>query len=445
MQTRLTRNSEGEAKGTSMWNVQRYKKLPRLLTAIREWTECIIRAFFRDQCLLRASALTYVTALALVPFLAVAFSLSKGFGFQNTVYIRTLLERFAAGREEVIEHVLAYINNTDVGTLGAIGVGVLFVSVFTMLANVERTFNTIWGVQRPRQLSRKFTDYLSVVVLCPILVIASISATASLQSSGVAQKLLSVGVVDSVFGILLNLAPFFMAWLALVFVYTVMPNTRVHLFPAFIGALVAGFLWQGTQKALIHYQVGFSKYNAIYGSFGQVPLLLLWMHVSWVIVLFGAEISFALQNRNAVLRFNQGGDADLRDTHVLALAMTSLLARATLEGHRPPVLEELSQATNTPVRQVAMILERLDQAGMVAQVVREDDSRAYSLLICPDRVRVTDILERFEATGSDEARQEGVLRTAAEWVERLHASQRASESNILLSELVRELPGDLDP
>ncbi|MFO7718147.1 MAG: YhjD/YihY/BrkB family envelope integrity protein, partial [Desulfohalobium sp.] len=322
-----------------MWNIQRYKKLPRLLTAIREWAEFIIRAFFRDQCLLRASALTYVTALALVPFLAVAFSLSKGFGFQNTVYIRTLLERFATGREEVIDHVLTYINNTDVGTLGSIGVAVLFISVFTMLANVEKTFNTIWGVQRPRQLSRKFTDYLSVIVLCPVLVIASLSATASLQSSAVAQKLLSVGVVDSVFGLLLKLTPFFMAWLALVFIYTVMPNTRVRLFPAFTGALVAGFLWQGTQKALIHYQIGFSKYNAIYGSFAQVPLLLLWMHVSWIIVLFGAEISFALQNRNAVLRSNQGGDSEPRDTHVLALAITSLLARAALEGKRPPVLE----------------------------------------------------------------------------------------------------------
>ncbi len=423
-----------------MWKRYANIRVGNAFRMIRDWVLFVLRAFVRDQCLLRASALTYVSALALVPFLAVAFSLSKGFGFQNTLYIRTLLERFAAGREQVIEHVLAYINNTDVATLGSIGVGVLFVSVFSMLATVEKTFNTIWGVQRPRQLSRKFTDYLSVTLLCPVLVIASISITASLQSSAVAQKLLRVGFFNSVYGGLLSLAPFFMAWLALIFIYTVMPNTRVRFLPALGGGLVAGFLWQATQKLLIHYQIGFSKYNAIYGSFAQVPLLLVWMYLSWIIVLFGAEISFALQNRNTVLRQEMWGAFELRRKQTLALAVAALLARSVVEGHRPLTLEQLSQATDTSVRQVGAVLEVLEPSGIVARVVTEDEGLAYSLLVCPDRVRAAEILDRFEASPELPAEGSDAGQWAVAWLERLHAARRASEANVLLSDLAQQVP-----
>jgi membrane protein len=410
------------------------------LKSYRKWLDFLGRAFLRDQCLLRASALTYVTALALVPFLAVAFSLSKGLGFHNTLYIRELLERYAAGREQVIQHVLTYINNTNVATLGSIGVAILFISVFSMLSTVEKTLNTIWGIQKPRPLRRKLTDYLSVTLLCPILVIASISITASLQSSLVVQKILNFGLLNSVYVFLLELAPFFMFWLALIFIYLVMPNTRVRLLSALGGAFVAGLLLQGAQKMLIHYQIGFSKYNAIYGSFAQVPLLLIWIYVSWVVVLFGAEISFVIQNRHTVLRQGQWGAFEIQGKQVLALALVGLFARGVLSAGQSLSVEQLSQATRTPLRKVLTVVEALRSAGIVARLDTEEEAESYTLLLCPDRIRICEVLERLEQVGYCEPEPNGAMGIAADWVQRLGRQRREGRDNILLSDLAQKCP-----
>lgn len=236
----------------------------------------VINGFIKDQCFIRASALTYTFVLSIVPLLAVAFSVLKGFGFQNNAMIQKFLYDITAGREEIADNFLNFLNNTNVGALGAIGVGFLLFSVITLLGNIEKSFNVIWGVQKSRTLGRKFTDYLSVTIISPLLFIVAISATATVQSNGFIHRLLEISVFADIYIFLLKFVPYIIVCLVLTFIYGFMPNTKVKFTSALTGGIIAGVLWQFAQWGYIKFQIGAAKYNAIYGVFAQIPLFLVW-------------------------------------------------------------------------------------------------------------------------------------------------------------------------
>jgi len=169
------------------------------LNVANKWIRSLINSFLADQCILRAAALTYVTALSIVPLLAVVFSISKGFGFYNTEYIKNILLEFSAGREVVVEHLISYIHGTNVATLGAVGLVFLLVTVFSLISNIEQSLNVIWGASSSRTLRRKFTDYLSVILICPFLVILAFSFSATMESSELVQNILSIYVLNSLY------------------------------------------------------------------------------------------------------------------------------------------------------------------------------------------------------------------------------------------------------
>ncbi|WP_051564436.1 YhjD/YihY/BrkB family envelope integrity protein [Desulfovermiculus halophilus] len=371
------------------------------LQAFGQWGYFLYRSFQRDQLLLRASALTYTTALSIVPFLAVAFSITKGLGFQNTEYMQEILLRLSAGREQVVSHIIDYINRTNVATLGSMGVGLLLFTVFTLIGTIEKSFNTIWGVQSQRSLTRKFSDYLSVTLVCPLLIIVATSFTASMQSSSLVQYILSYTLFSTVYILILKIMPFLLVSLALFFMYFFITNTRIGLGSTLVGAICAGSLWQASQQTFIHYQIGVSKYNAIYGSFAQLPLFLFWLYISWVIVLLGAEISFCLSNSGASKDENQLGEFNLDDKERLGLAVVVYLISRLQSQDESCSPRELAKALNMPVKPVNRVLTALESLGLVAVVAGNNEERLV-LIGCPQRMKVEEFLRifrRFRETG----------------------------------------------
>lgn len=391
--------AQGKAKqvrgtvGNNRWVEQFFLFKKRVLN----WLNFLLHSFGNDQCLLRSAALTYITALSIVPFLAVAFSISKGLGFQNTRYLQNFLLELSAGRETVVEHIIDYINRTNVSTLGAVGVLFLLVTVFSLLGAVEQTFNSIWGIRAERPFNRKFADYLSVTLICPMLIFAAISFTATLESSVVVQKILSISVVSFVYLIILKLLPFFLVTVALFFLYVFMPNLKVSLKGCLAGAVISSFLWQGAQKLFMHYQIGVSRYNAIYGSFAQLPLFLIWLYLSWIIVLLGAEIAFCLQNYEGGAYNIRLGEFNLALKESLACAVMLELIRAfeqTVAEERIKMsVSELAGRLQVPAKLLQKVTYVLEQLGMLVQVEQEGELVCF-LTQNPNQLSVYDFFQK---------------------------------------------------
>jgi membrane protein len=359
-----------------------------------KWCLYVANAFQRDQCLLRASALAYVTSLSIVPFLAVAFSISKGFGFQNSPYIHNFLMNITAGREKVVEHIIDYINRTDVGTLGAVGVAILLVTVFSLIGTIENTLNTIWGAKYQRPLRRKFADYLSVTLVCPLLIIVALSFTASMQSHFLVQEILSYTVFSYVYLAVLKLMPFLLVAMALFFLYKFVPNTRIGTKSALGAAAVAGVLWQVSQSVFINYQIGVSRYNAIYGSFAQLPFFLVWLYLSWVIVLVGAEVGFGLENYERESAESTLGQFNIGSKERLSLAIMLVCVRRFEAGEGAVAARELVRILNLPLKAVNQILYVLVRTGFLLPVQQGDQEEGYTLAGSPRGCTLGTFLEK---------------------------------------------------
>ena len=350
-----------------------------------KWGRSLFNSFLADQCILRAAALTYVTALSIVPLLAVVFSISKGFGFYNTKYIKNILLEFSAGRELVVEHLIDYIQGTDVATLGAVGLIFLLVTVFSLISNIEQSLNVIWGASSSRTLRRKFTDYLSVILICPFLVILAFSFSATMESSELVQNIFSLYVLNSLYWILFKIFPFLFVVVALFLFYKLLPNTYIKFKSAFFGAFVASLLWQLLQSVFISYQIGVSKYNAIYGSFAQVPLFLVWLFLSWIVVLLGAEIGSSAENQDNIQEHNKLGSFNIETKEKMSLASMLLLTKNFQNSQSLFNIQDLSRQLQAPQKLVNQIVSVLIDLGFVVRAY-QNSLEGYTLAVSPDKL-----------------------------------------------------------
>jgi len=322
--------------------------------------------FHANNCLLRATALSYTTLLSLVPMLALAFSVLKGLGVQNKL-APLILQQVTAGSEVVVNRVVAYIGNTNMGSVGAIGLAALLYTSISMLGSVEEAFNMVWGVTDTRSFYRKFSDYLSVLVSAPLLLLAATSITTSLESQAVVGWVLERTYLGDLFLSLLSLGRYLIIWAALFLLYILIPNTRVRLSSALVGAVLAGTLWAVAQWSYIHFQVGASKYNAIYGTLAALPILMVWIYTSWVIVLFGMEVVAAHQNFATFRHDIRGAGVSQRFKEELALAALRHIALAFHLGERSWAEEQLARRVGVPLRLMRDTLTQLKEAGFLVQ------------------------------------------------------------------------------
>ncbi len=388
--------------------------LQRNLYQVARTIVIVGRGFVEDQLLLRASALTYSTLLALVPCFALAFAALKGFGIHNQVE-PWILDRVAAGARETVSQIVQYVNNTDVRALGAVGLVLLLFTVVSVVSNVEKSLNTIWGVKKSRSWWRRFSDYLSIVVLAPIVLFATLTVTATLQAR-TAQFVGSLSDIPVIGWIAETLAeslpslgtvlPYLILWAFFTFVYFYLPNTKVRFRSALLAGLIAGVLWQLMQWGYVRFQIGVAKYNAIYGTLAQLPVLLVWLYLSWVVFLLGAAIAFAHQHLRTFEREREAGAYSHRDREILGVRMMIEIARSFAGGGESWSAERLSEHLNAPLRLVNETLFQLKGGGLLAEVNTDSEAR-YLLARDLDSIEFYDILsvlKRFPQTGTGEIR-----------------------------------------
>jgi membrane protein len=359
----------------------------------------VARDFVADRCMLRASALTYTSLLSIVPLLALMFSVLKGFGVQNSLE-PLILQRIAVGSEEIVDNIITYINNTNVGRLGVVGLVALVVAVLALLSNIEESFNHIWGVRETRSLMRRFADYFSVVIFGPVFLLAAVSMTATLQAQGFLQHLMTLAFVGKLVVLLFKVLPYVAMWAAFTFLYVFMPNIKVEIRSALIGGIIGGTLWQIGQWGYVHFQVGVARYNAIYGTLAALPIIMVWIYLSWLIVLLGLEVTYASQNLKTIRQEFRGGNVNFASRERVALTVLLVLAGAFLRGDRPWSRERIGEELELPPRLVSSILNDLIRFGFVSEV-QGDEQEGYQPGRSPETLEVFAVLRALREDGVD--------------------------------------------
>jgi len=357
------------------------------------------KGFIDNRCLLQASALTYTTLLSLVPLLALMFSILKGLGVQNTL-APILLERLSAGSEEVVTQIIGYIDRTNVKALGALGLVGLVATAISLIGNIELALNRIWGVARTRTLGRKFSDYMSVLLTCPLLFAGALGATSSIQSATFVQRILELPGMSYLVLFLAKLSPYVLMWVALTFLYSYLPNTRVRIRSALFGGIIAGTLWQLAQLGYINFQVGVTKANAIYGAFAQLPIFLVWLYVGWNIVLLGALLSAAHQNIRTPTRHLDASSARYSFREELGLRLLLLVAKSFHRGEEPWSAETVSKQLDVPVGVARELLHQHSQAGFLIAATR-DNQELFLLAKPPETLGLVQVIEAMRDYGGD--------------------------------------------
>lgn len=332
----------------------------------------VIRGFQDDKCQLKASALTFFTLLSIVPVAALAFGIAKGFGLEK--FLETQILQNIPGQEQVLMQIMQFaqqlLEQTKGGVIAGIGVIVLFWTVISVLGNIEYSFDDIWGIKQPRSMGRKFSDYLSVVLICPLLIIVSSSVTVFIttQIALITSKIAILGAFQHViFFVLKFFFTYFMIWVLFTFLYIFMPNTKVNFLSGLIGGIVAGTIYQLVQAAYIVFQIGVVQYNAIYGSFAALPLFLVWLQLSWLIVLLGAEISFAHQNVDTYEFEHDCLSASVSFKKVISLWITHALVKNFVQGGEPLTAQKISHVLDIPIRLVRQIIFELRECNIVSE------------------------------------------------------------------------------
>jgi membrane protein len=277
--------ASGHSSRVAAWT----RLLPPPLLVVGRYLYATTRRFLADECLLRASGLAYVTLLSLVPLLALMFAVLKGLGAQHRLE-PLLLSRFALD-QQTADRIVGYIDQTNVGTLGALGAAALILTVVSVLGSVEANLNYIWRVRRGRTYWRKLTDYSAVVLLTPLLLLLAVAITSSLQQQSVLRAALDTHLVGDAALQALRLLPILINAIALFVLYLVMTNRRPYWPGVACGALVAGALWHAVQWGYVAFQIGVARYSAIYGALSQLPITLVWLYLSAAIALAGAELA----------------------------------------------------------------------------------------------------------------------------------------------------------
>jgi membrane protein len=369
---------------------------PIFPAAVASLARQVVKGFLADQCFLRASALTFATILSLVPFLAFAFAILKGLGVQNALE-PIILNHLTAGSHEIVDRIVTYINQTNMTSVGAIGLATLVGTVISLLGTIEEAFNMVWGVGETRTLARKFSDYLSVVVSAPLLVLAATSINTTLQSQTAVTWIIANTYLGPLILGLFRVLPYVSIWAALVFVYIFIPNTRVSFRSAVVGGIFAGTIWQLAQWAHLTFQLGVAKYNAIYGTLAVLPVFMLWIYISWLVVLLGVEVVHAHQNRGVLEGDAHRSPLSAAARDKLALVLTLSICQRFCAGERAPTVDELSLEFVVPRLYVEGLLSELAGDGFVARGGNGDEG--WLPARDPERITAADLLETVRGAG----------------------------------------------
>lgn len=363
----------------------------------------VLKGYWANDCPVHASALTYTTLIAIVPVLALALSVLRGFGAASHAE-QQIMNSVSAMPEQFrvfVGDILQYVKNTSFSALGGMGLAFLLVTVVLVLSQVESSFNRVWGVQVPRTVLRRFSEYLSVLVVVPVLMVAATTLNATLSSQAVIEFIESRYAAAAAFYLrLLKLTPFVAIWIAFSFLYKFMPNTRVRPGPALISGVIGGSLWIAWQWVYITFQIGMKNYNAIYATFASVLIFLLWLNISWQIILLGAEIGFGLQNHSTFAMEMRSHAASMKARISLAVTVLAHASGAMLSGAQNFCIPAFAREHGVPVRLLNEVVNELVKTGFLAPVWDPEGQGNFVLMRAPDKVRISDVVEALLTSGA---------------------------------------------
>jgi membrane protein len=400
-----------------------------------------VRGYVRDNCDLRASSLTFFSLLSVVPVMALIFGISKGFGLEAR--LENQLYQRLAGQEEVVARIIRFartlLENTQGELIAGIGVLFLFWAAIRVLGHIEAALNEIWKVPS-RSFIRKFTDYLAIMIISPLLVVMSSSVTVYIttQVTAMTSKVAVLEIADPLIFSLLKLLPFGLIWLLFILIYLVMPHTRVRPVSALIGGLIAGTIFQILQGAYIHTQVLLSQYNAIYGSFAALPFFLIWLQLSWTIVLFGAQIAYAHQHMGQHLLRMDFQDISLHFKKRLAAFMLRRIIENFQNGQPPLTAEEIAGQLKLPHGLVVEEINHLIRGGMVSAIADpQREEPAYQPARDIHGIRLAQVLAALDKAGRNDLPDSAdrPLRRIDQAVEALEAAANQSSANLLVKDI----------
>ncbi len=431
---------EPDLEALPAWKSWAYRSLRVLYASVRD--------LLAGQLMLRATSLVYTTLLSLVPLLAVSFSVLKAFGVHNQIepLLRNLLAPLGAQGHEVSDRIIAFVENMNAGVLGFVGLTFLLYTVVSLLQQVEESFNYVWHVEKQRGFAQRFTEYLSVILIGPVLVVSALGMTASILGTHVAQQVLAYQPLGEAVSLGTRLLPYLLVIAAFAFVYGFVPNTRVKVSSALFGAVVAGVLWESTGWIFGSFVVTSSRYTLIYSAFATLVLFMIWLYVSWAILLFGATMAFYFQYPEYLAPRQRSFVLSGRLKERLALASMALVVRNHYLGVAPLTLVELSAHLHVPGEALAPLIHSLERARLLARDAA--DPPRYLPGRPADTTAVREVLaavrngDEREVLAPQQVRHDPQVDRV---LERLEQAVRASLEGLTLKDLAapESTPGDV--
>jgi membrane protein len=418
-----------------LWQFDPEAPLPiRWLRSSAQLVALTARGFQSDQLLLRASALTYVTALSVIPMLGVVISILGLVGADGAI-VDFAIKQLTTLAPDVRDTVRGYVNGLDFRSFGTIGGAILFGMAILALRHLEGTLNDIWAVKSSRSWARRFADYLAVMVVGPISVGVAVSLATTLQSEPVVTYLLENPAFAKIYGLGLTQVPLFFLFAGFTFLFWFFPNTHVELRAAATGGLVAAVLFAAARTIYVNFQVGVATYEAVFGALSAVPLTLAWLYVCWAALLLGAEVAFAMQNLPYARREMRAGTVSPAHRERIAVELAVEVARRFIEGREPPSSVGLADRLDEPIRLVRGLAADLEAAGILRHVqVGDDGTKGY----VPSRpladTTLGDVLRAVRSAGEAEATEDvpagdAVVAAALERLE--HAAREVGDRTTL--------------
>lgn len=365
------------------------------------------RGFNEDKVAIRASALTYYTLFALVPVVALAFGIAKGFGLES--YLESELQKALSNRQEVFNWIMSFsksmLETARGGMVAGVGFIILVYAVMKVLGTIEESFNAIWQIHKGRTLARKFSDYFSMMFIAPFFLILSSGATVFLgtQITKIGESISIIGFLSPVMMFLVQLIPYFLIWVLFTLIFMVMPNTNVRFGSALLAGIISGTLFQFAQWGYIYFQVGVSRYNAIYGSFAALPLLLFWVQTSWLIVLFGAEISFAFQNVEKYIFEKEAKNMSFFHRKLISLYICHHAIQRFKNGETPLTATQIAHEQEIPIRLLREVIYDLVELKILSETLTDHPKESgYQPGQDINRLSIRYICEKLEHKGGGE-------------------------------------------
>jgi membrane protein len=363
-----------------------------------------VRGFIADRLSTRASALTFTSLLAVVPIFALIIGIARGFGFQKM--IEDQLTTMLPGQTELLVKLFGFVQSfLEVTTSGIIvGAGIVFliISVWSIIQSVDVAVNDIFQIKKTRSISRMISDYLATILLIPVLLIVSSGFSIFMNTALARNEILSM--LSPIVNVLMTFIPYLISWIVFSLIYLLVPNTKVKIGNALLAGFIAGFGFQAFQYMYISGQIWVSRYNAIYGSFAAIPLFLLWLQLSWTIVLLGAEIAYAAQNVQNFYFEKESRNVSHRYRYFVSILIMNILCKRLMNEEGPMTLNDISTQYQIPTRLTNRTVNNLLEMHLISetQSLSDKDAIAYQPAVDINKLTVGYLFERMFEHGSED-------------------------------------------